>query len=165
MDPGSTLHDIDLRVATTASDFGHARVLFEEYAAQLGVDLCFQNFSVELATLPAMYGPPVGRLILAQEAGELLGCVGVRRLSSAADGTGELKRLYVRAAARGRGLGRRLAEASIAAARELGYARVVLDTLGTMTAARTLYADLGFRGTPAFYANPNDDVAFLELRL
>ena len=153
-----------LATAGSADDFLEARSLFEEYAAQLGVDLCFQNFSAELERLREIYGPPSGRLILARQDGHLLGCVGVRPLD-ADPGVCEMKRLYVRDAARGLGVGRLLAQASIAAARELGFTRMVLDTLGRMTAARALYADLGFQDTDAYCANPNEDVTYLELPL
>ena len=153
-----------LTTAGSAADFLEARSLFEEYAAQLGVDLCFQNLSAELERLPEMYGPPSGRLILARLGDQLLGCVGVRPLD-ADPGACEMKRLYVRDAARGLGVGRLLAEASIAAARELGFVRMVLDTLGRMTAARALYSNLGFQDTDAYCANPNEDVKYLELPL
>lgn len=153
-----------LATAVSADDFLEARRLFEEYAAQLGVDLCFQNFSAELERLAQMYGPPSGQLILARQGDQLLGCVGVRPLHEQSSAC-EMKRLYVRDAARGRGVGRLLAEASIAAARELGFSRMVLDTLGRMATARTLYTHLGFQDTDAYCANPNEDVKYLELSL
>jgi GNAT superfamily N-acetyltransferase len=124
--------DIDLVVAREPNEYAAARALFEEYAAQLGVDLCFQNFAGELERLPEMYGSPSGRLILARAGdGSWLGCVGVRGLPHAGDraddGTScEMKRLFVRPAARGSGLGRALATASIEAARRLGYRRKLL---------------------------------------
>lgn len=156
-----TAGSVTLVVASTAAHFADARSLFEEYAAQLGVDLCFQGFSAELAALPEMYGAPAGRLLLAVRDGQILGCIGVRPLKSAPDAC-EMKRLYVREAARGTGLGRRLAEASMAAGRELGYRRMVLDTLATMTAARALYAHLGFVDRTAYYDNPTAGVSYLE---
>ncbi|MEQ1727474.1 MAG: GNAT family N-acetyltransferase [Vicinamibacterales bacterium] len=155
---------VSLIVASGAAHFADARALFEEYAAQLGVDLCFQGFSAELAVLPEMYAAPTGRLLLAIQDGQTLGCVGVRRLKSDPEAC-EMKRLYVREAARGTGLGRRLAEASLAAARELGYRRIVLDTLATMTAARALYAQLGFTDRTPYYDNPMPGVAYLERAL
>jgi putative acetyltransferase len=152
---------VEMVVATQPSEFLEARQLFEEYAAQLGVDLCFQDFNGELDRLAEMYGGPAGRLLLARADGQFVGCVGVRQLEREAT-VCEMKRLYVRDTARGLGIGRRLAVASIDAGRELGYARMVLDTLGPMTAARALYQELGFRDTPPYYVNPNDDVKYLE---
>jgi putative acetyltransferase len=154
---------VHLTIAGTDTEYRDGRLLFEEYAAQLGVSLCFQDFAHELDSLPAMYGPPGGRLIIARGRGELAGCVAVRAASE--PGTCEMKRLYVRDRFRGRGLGRRLATEAITAGRELGYRRMVLDTLGRMTAALALYADLGFTETSPYYANPNADVRYLALPL
>jgi GNAT superfamily N-acetyltransferase len=155
---------LELIAATLPAEYSEGRVLFSEYAERLGVDLCFQNFSTELERLPEMYGPPSGRLILARTEGHYVGCIGVRALAGDQRAC-EMKRLYVRDAARGAGIGRRLAVASIEAARELGYARMVLDTLDGMTAARALYAELGFRETLPYYTNPNAGVKYLELEL
>ncbi len=153
---------IEIVAARDATGFAAARALFEAYAAQLGIDLDFQGFGAELSALPRMYGPPAGRLLLARRGRAWVGCVGVRAL----DGdVCEMKRLYARDAARGRGLGRVLATAAIAAARELGYARMRLDTLAGMSAARALYASLGFREIEPYYANPIPDVKYLELDL
>jgi ribosomal protein S18 acetylase RimI-like enzyme len=148
--------------AATAAEFTAARDLFVQYASQLGVDLCFQGFEAELNALDSMYGPPAGRLILARRDGQFVGCVGVRSLS---DGVCEMKRLYVQLTERGGGLGQRLAQAAIEAARHMGYRKMVLDTLASMGAARALYARLGFVPIPAYYSNPIPDAAYLALEL
>jgi len=142
--------------------WAEARRLIEEYAASLNVDLCFQNFAHEIEHLAQEYGPPAGAFLLATENGVSLGCVGLRRIS---DGVAEMKRLYAVPGARGRGVGRLLAEGIIGAARELGYAAVVLDTLPGMKAAQSLYAALGFKGTAAYRFNPVAGTAYLELKL
>ena len=129
--------------------------LFTEYEAAIGVSLCFQNFSAEVASLPGSYAPPGGQLILARAAlGEgLVGCVGLRAVAGAPD-LCELKRLYVRPSARGSGLGRRLVLAALLEARRLGYARICLDTLPSMQAAQALYRALGFRHTGISRSEP-----------
>jgi putative acetyltransferase len=139
------------------------RRLIEEYAAWLGVDLCFQNFDQELAELPGDYVPPSGRLFLAVENDQVAGCVAIRKI--AADMC-EMKRLYVRPAFRGHGLGRTLTEKIIEAAREIGYARMRLDTLPRrMAPAIAMYRSLGFKTIEPYYDNPIEGVVFLELEL
>jgi GNAT superfamily N-acetyltransferase len=140
------------------------RGLLREYAAGLGFDLCFQGFDAELAALPGKYAPPGGCLLLATlEDGAPGGCVGLRRLR---DDVAEMKRLYVRPAARGRGLGKRLAEAVIEEARRLGYRAMWLDTVpSVMGEATGLYQALGFRPVPAYCHNPVPGAVFLGLDL
>jgi ribosomal protein S18 acetylase RimI-like enzyme len=152
----------EITEAATASDYAAGRALIEEYAAALGVDLCFQNFSQELADLQGMYGPPGGCLLLARVAGQAVACVAVR---PADGGDCEMKRLYVRPAHRGDGLGRRLAEAAVRNARRLGYARMVLDTLPSMAEAAALYESLGFREIEGYYPNPLPGVRYLAREL
>jgi putative acetyltransferase len=143
-------------------DVAAARALFAEYAASLDVDLAFQGFAEELAALPAGYVPPSGTLLLADLDGTTVGCAAVRALDGDAC---ELKRLYVRPGARGHALGRRLTEAALAAARALGYRRVRLDTLPTMTSAFALYRELGFREIEPYRFNPVPGTRYLEREL
>jgi putative acetyltransferase len=139
-------------------DLVEARALFREYADSLPFSLEFQDFERELAQLPGPYAPPRGALLLVRGAG----CVGLRPLDGS---TCEMKRLYVRPSARGRGIGRLLAEAVIAEGRRLGYARMRLDSTPGMESAQALYARLGFREIPAYRANPIPGTRFLELEL
>jgi ribosomal protein S18 acetylase RimI-like enzyme len=143
-------------------DVTAARALFEEYGASLDVDLAFQGFAEELAALPGAYVPPSGALLLADLDGAIVGCAAVRALEGDAC---ELKRLYVRPAARGHGLGRTLTEAALAAARRLGYRRVRLDTLPTMTSAFALYQELGFHEIDPYRFNPVPGTRYLEREL
>ena len=141
---------------------GLVRSLFEEYAASLPVDLAFQGFASELAGLPGEYAPPRGRLLLALHGEHAAGCVALRPLDA---GTGEMKRMYVRDAYRGTGLGRRLAVAIIEEARGRSYSRIVLDTLPKLAPAIALYRDLGFRATGPYLPSPTPGALCFELRL
>jgi putative acetyltransferase len=147
-----------------AADLDDVRLLFCEYERWLDYNLCFQGFEAELAGLPGRYAPPAGRLYLARAGRELAGCIALREL---APGIAEMKRLYVRDAARGRGVGRTLAQRVIDEARVIGYRAMRLDTLriDRMAAANRLYDALGFADIPAYYANPLPDVRYMELDL
>ena len=153
---------IVLAEAVRTADFAAARVLFREYAAGLGVDLCFQGFEAELERLPEVYGAPEGCLVLARAGERPVGCGALRLIAGQVC---EMKRLYVRAEARGTGVGRILAESLVAKGRSLGYACMRLDTLAHMAAARELYRSLGFVEIAAYYDNPLPHVVYMELDL
>jgi len=150
-----------LRRAATAEDVETARTLFREYEKGLGISLCFQNFTEEVATLPGAYAPPDGRLLLAFVGTDVAGCVALRKIG---DGIAEMKRLYVRPAHRGTGLGRTLAEAVLDEARALGYRAVRLDTLATMKEAQALYLSMGFTDIPPYNEHPIEGTRFMEKR-
>ena len=149
--------------ATSLDQIAKARQLFREYSAWLGIDLCFQNFEKELAELPGDYVPPNGRLLLAYDNGELVGCVALRKIG---DGSCEMKRLFVRDRFRGKGIGRLLIETIIRNAKEIGYERMLLDTLPPrMNDAIALYRSIGFKEIAAYYDNPVPGAIFMELKL
>ena len=157
------LSECELLEARTPEDIADVRRLFRAYADWLEVDLCFQGFERELAELPGCYAPPAGRLLIARVGGEVVGCVGLRPLEASVC---EMKRLWVEPGFAGYGVGRALAEAIVAAARQIGYRRMRLDTIpARMPAAQHLYAAIGFREIPAYYDNPLAGVVMLELEL
>jgi len=141
---------------------GQVRQFFRNYAGWLGVDLSFQKFDQEMASLPGAYAPPDGRLFYAENNGRPAGCVGVRPFS---EGVCEMKRLYVEPEQRGFGIGRELALAAIKSAKELGYHKILLDTLPAMRIAVKLYRELGFQEAPAYYQTPIEGTMFLALDL
>lgn len=139
-----------------------ARKLFQEYAASLDFSLCFQGFEQELAGLPGNYAPPEGRLLLAWESGQAVGCVALRKLK---DGIAEMKRLYVRPGHRGERIGQKLVLTAIDQARAAGYGRIRLDTLPSMEQAIALYQSLGFKQITPYRHNPLPGALFMELNL
>jgi putative acetyltransferase len=153
---------IRIRQASSPPDVETARALFLEYQKALGISLCFQNFDEEVATLPGAYAPPKGRLLLAFAGDGPAGCVALRRIE---EGISEMKRLWVRPAFRGTGLGRRLVETILEEARAIGYRRVRLDTLPSMQAAQALYLSLGFRDIPPYHEHPIEGTRFMEATL
>lgn len=157
---------IKLITPTTPAEFQATRQIFEEYAQQLGVDLCFQNFDDELKSLPGDYAEPQGALLLAMVDGHLAGCCALRPLDSVDyPNASEMKRLYVRNPFRRLGLGRQLAESALDAARVAGYRHVLLDTLSEMESARALYVDLNFEEIPPYYHNPIAGAHYLKVDL
>ncbi|MBV1911787.1 MAG: GNAT family N-acetyltransferase [Kangiellaceae bacterium] len=148
--------------ATSAQQIKIAAELFRDYQVQLGVDLCFQGFEQELATLPGKYAAPTGAILLAYHEEQVIGCVAVRPTDNQIC---EMKRLYVRDEFRGLSAGNKLANAIIDKAKELGYQKMQLDTLERLGSAIGLYKKIGFVEIQPYYANPLDEVVYWELLL
>ena len=149
--------------AAEARDVGEIADLFRAYEAHIGVDLSYQGFADELATLPGKYAPPRGQLLIARDAsGTAIGCVALRPMKT--QGCCEMKRLFVSSQGRGLGLGRALAQALIAEASRLGYAELRLDTLPSMHEAIALYRKLGFAPIAPYYA-AREGTLFMGLSL
>jgi putative acetyltransferase len=148
--------------AKNSEELRCVRTLFEEYAASLNFDLCFQGFNEELANLPGNYAPPEGRLLLAFYSAEAAGCVALQKFEG---GICEMKRLYVKPQFRGLGIGRTLAETIISEARMIGYRRMCLDTVPSMREAQLLYQALGFKDVEPYRYNPICGTRFMELVL
>jgi GNAT superfamily N-acetyltransferase len=153
---------MNIRTAKSTEEIELVRWLFREYQTSLDIDLRFQNFESELAQLPGKYGPPEGRLYLAFEGEQPVGCAGFRKIEA---GVCELKRLYVTPVFRGQGIGRQLAIQAVNEAYEIGYQRMRLDTLPSMGRAQELYRTLGFKPIAPYTNNPVEGALFLELRL
>lgn len=163
-EPGHTTEMSNFEIVHVAGDddLEDVRALFLDYAASIGFSLAFQGFDRELAELPGRYAPPGGLLLLVRVAGEVAGCGAFRRLD---EQICEMKRLFVRPAFHGRGLGRRIAEELIEEGHRGGYAAMRLDTVPTMNAAIRLYESLGFLDIEPYIDNPIDGARFMELRL
>lgn len=153
---------VTIRAASLPGELPQVRTLMREYAAGLGIDLAFQGFEEELATLPGAYAPPAGRLLLACRDDVAVGCAALRPLGG---GDCEMKRLYVRPSERGGHLGRRLVERLCDEARAAGYARICLDTLPAMEVAQALYQSVGFKPIAPYVFNPVPGARFLALPL
>lgn len=157
---------IQLLQADTPELLASARELFREYASGLGVDLCFQNFEQELASLPGPYVEPGGALLVALVDGQPAGCGALRALPDVDyPNACEMKRLFVRRAFRRFGLGRLLAQQLLDLATRAGYSTLLLDTLDDMEAARGLYTSLGFEEIPPYYFNPIPGAHYLKVEL
>ena len=158
-----------LRIVPTLSEenLSQARNLFREYAKMPGVAPCVEDFEREVVSLPGLYAPPGGRLLLAMQdsagnSGEAIGCAALRRFDQEAC---EMKRLYVRPAFRGQGAARELVKVLIGVARSIGYQRMLLDTLPSMQEAHKLYRTFGFQEIPSYQKNPIPEALFFELTL
>jgi ribosomal protein S18 acetylase RimI-like enzyme len=162
MDPPA----IEVLTPATPELLDATRAIFREYAAQLGIDLCFQNFDAELAGLPGEYAGPQGALLLAMVDGNVAGCGALRALTDVDYANAcEMKRLFVRPAFRRFGIGRILAQALMDRGVQAGYSNLLLDTLDDMEAARGLYASLGFEEIPPYYFNPIAGAHYLRASL
>lgn len=161
--PLDDVHDVCIRRAETPADLDAARQLFREYVNELDFELDFQDFEEEMAALPGPYETPAGAILLAEVDDDPVGVVAVKPLDE--HGVCEMKRLYVRPAYRERGIGRTLASAIVDVARDIGYDVMRLDTVASMTAARSVYRSLGFDERDAYYHNPLDDVVYMERSL
>jgi putative acetyltransferase len=159
---GQSTPTIEIVAAHEGPALAKAARLFRNYADSLEFNLDFQGFDQEVSGLPGEYAPPEGRLLLARRESVTVGCVALRPFGP---GICEMKRLFVVEDCRGLGVGRKLTEAVITAARDARYGQMRLDTTARMTAANTLYRELGFRPIPAYRHNPLPDARFWELNL
>mgnify|MGYP001792228627 CR=1 len=154
---------IQLKEVTTEQEYKEDISLFREYAQDLGIDLSFQNFEQELQEITVQYARPNGALVVAfNDCKQPLGCVGVRKLEPKIC---ELKRMYIKAEARGKGLGKQLLSKALVIAKELKYEIMRLDTLGTMDAAMGLYKITGFYEIPPYRFNPLENARYFEIQL
>ena len=165
---------IEVREAITEDDFDSVRTLvhaFIDWArrvypdAQDALDQNFEAVEAELAALPGAYGPPTGKLLVAYCDGELAGTVAMRDLGQHIC---EMRRMFVYAKFRGRGIGRALATTLISEARALGFTHMRLDTGPRHIAAQGLHRSLGFQEIPPYHEIPEDlrtMFLFMELRL
>ena len=153
---------VEISEARFPDDLAVVREIFRAYADSLGIDLAFQDFEGELAELPGKYSAPDGRVLLAWQEGQAVGCVAMRPMG---EGACEMKRLFVQPLGRGQGLGRRLAEAICAAAKAAGYRRIRLDTMPSMSTAQDIYLAMGFKPIAAYVFNPIEGTKYLELDL
>ena len=151
---------IEIIEAKTEQDIYVARALFKEYTDGLGIDLTFQNYEQELARLETIYLPPSGSLLLGEYNGSFVGCVGLRKLDNLSC---EMKRLYIKPEARGKGLGSALCKRIIQRGKQLGFKRMRLDTLPSMTGALTLYKRFGFYEIEPYYKNPIPGTIYMEV--
>jgi putative acetyltransferase len=156
---------MEILPADSPQDIEEIRVLFREYEAFLEVDLCFQGFEAELAALPGKYAAPSGVLLIAREGRAAIGCGALRRFGPAQDRICEMKRLYVRPQARGKGAGRQIAGRLIQEGVRLGYHAMVLDTFDKLAVAMRLYESFGFVRTAPYYDNPLPGVTYWKLDL
>lgn len=151
-----------IRKAEFLADGPAVLSIWREFIANSPVNLDYQNNEVEFATFTENYAAPKGCVLLAEADGVIEGCVAMRQVTP---DICEMKRLYVRPDARGKHLGRKLAERLIAEARASGYREMRLDVQAKFLPARKLYADLGFVSAEPISFNPVAGASFLGLHL
>ncbi|WP_053957492.1 GNAT family N-acetyltransferase [Inediibacterium massiliense] len=160
--PDNKDHSIEFIHITRQDMIKQVRQLFLEYAQSLKIDLAFQDFESEVKTLPGKYSPPDGTLILGLSDGKVAGCIALRKISKEIC---EMKRLYVRDAYRGIGIGQMLIATIIQEASKLNYHYIRLDTLPMMKKAQALYTSFGFYDIEPYVYNPIKGTRFMELKL
>lgn len=157
--------DSIIKEVVTQAEQAQFRALLMEYVTALDVDLSFQNIKGELANLNEIYGRPSGRMYLAFDGEEAIGCIALRQIDIVAGGACEIRRMYVKTAYRGRGTGKALAGMVLQEARRIGYVAVFFDALTSMDEAHGLYGKLGFVEVPAYYYNPLQDIRYFCLKI
>jgi len=158
----ATTNRFDIRPACFPEDRDAIISIFREYIGSASVDLGFQDYEAEFATLPGRYAMPQGQILLVWQGGQVVGCAALRPIDEA---TCEMKRVYLRSSTRGIGLGRKLVERILHEARAAGYHRICLDVLPEFTAATRIYETLGFQPAPPVSFNPVPGTQFLALDL
>ena len=153
---------ISYKISKSQKDFEKAKELFIEYKNSLNLDLCFQKFHEEISDLPSQYSEPSGCIILCYDNNEPIGCIALRKFEG---NTCEMKRLYLRSEARGKGIGRVLANKIIEKAKQFGYKKIRLDTIVTMKEAIVLYKSMGFKVIAPYRFNPLEGVIYMELEI
>ncbi|RIX40977.1 MAG: GNAT family N-acetyltransferase [Rhodocyclales bacterium GT-UBC] len=153
---------MQIDLAIFLDDSNELRQVIGEYIAWLDMDLSYRGFADEMAGFDRLFTLPSGLFLIAREAGQIAGCVGLLRHDKA---TAEVKRLYVRPAFRGRQLGEALIHRLIAQARQLGFRRLILDAVPQTTVAQVLYERLGFTEIAPYYPNPVTGTRFFSLPL
>ncbi len=154
--------NVSFHMASTSQQFKTARLLFEEYATALNVDLCFQGFDEELKTLHVQYNLPKGCLVIVHENEKVIGCAAIREFENT---TCELKRMYLKPECRGKSIGKKLLQHMIDKAKELGYLTMRLDTLPQMKEALQLYRKFGFCEIDSYRFNPVEGTVYMEKAL
>ena len=154
--------EFQICIAKESVDIEAVQILWKEYWASLGLAPEFQRFTDELQALPGLYSEPGGLLMIARAGEKPAGTIALRRLS---EQSCEAKRLYVRRAFRGQGLGRALLNRLITGARSIGYATMYGDSLPSMADAQALYRSCGFKQVEAYSTTPTPGAIYFELLL